>query len=439
MWWHADNVVKGYEGPACHHYDQDHTHHHSHEYHSVRAPVSSTNSNPQGEKSCHIPRFRQGPEGHPSRSRLFTLWQTNAFLAHVDVQRAQSERGVSRDGLHREMTREISRGSVSVSGTPRNTHGRGSFMDLDRVDTSGRLSPGKSPRPDSQEVTLRPSLTRRLSSWQEVVMPEIEQELVQRGPPEFVADDARRLKLSSKVIDKETLAELDKFKACCIRKYGNLCRAWRQLLDPGGVGRVSFVQFCKAARLIGWCNVKPLWFGLDADKSGFITLGEWDPVAFRNVSEFREICYKEYGGMDTAFLFGMDRTHSHTVTLQELKEWCNEMEYSGDVPRLFHALDGPKHGFLTLDCLDFLSKWQGERFSKGIQSKEFDFRWSRHAKRKRQEGLRKRASLLGTRDPSITGTPREGAHSPAAFRSERTYSDLACVTSVPGEIVEVEA
>ena len=48
------------------------------------------------------------------------------------------------------------------------------------------------------------------------------------------------------------------FKACCRRKYGNMTRAWRILLNPGGNGRVSFVPFCNAARSMGFVNVSTL-------------------------------------------------------------------------------------------------------------------------------------------------------------------------------------
>lgn len=45
------------------------------------------------------------------------------------------------------------------------------------------------------------------------------------------------------------------FKAACRRKYGNMTRAWRVLLNPGGNGRVSFVPFCNCARSMGFVNV----------------------------------------------------------------------------------------------------------------------------------------------------------------------------------------
>eukprot|EP00438_Fugacium_kawagutii_P001913 Skav218220 [mRNA] locus=scaffold1375:124207:128654:- [translate_table: standard] len=78
------------------------------------------------------------------------------------------------------------------------------------------------------------------------------------------------------------------FKAACRRKYGNMTRAWRVLLNPGGNGRVSFVPFCNCARSMGFVNVSTLWRHLDVKSSGFITLDNWDPHAYRVLMEFRE-------------------------------------------------------------------------------------------------------------------------------------------------------
>ena len=44
--------------------------------------------------------------------------------------------------------------------------------------------------------------------------------------------------------------------------------------------------------------------------SGFITLDNWDPKAFRVLMEFREICKKEFGGLAEAFRFGMNKNGS---------------------------------------------------------------------------------------------------------------------------------
>lgn len=68
-----------------------------------------------------------------------------------------------------------------------------------------------------------------------------------------LVSNERRKNLLATVEDGVQYAET--FKAACKRKYGNMCRAWRILLNPGGNGRVSFVPFCNAARSMGFVNV----------------------------------------------------------------------------------------------------------------------------------------------------------------------------------------
>lgn len=152
------------------------------------------------------------------------------------------------------------------------------------------------------------------------------------------------------------------FKAACRRKYGNMTRAWRILLNPGGNGRVSFVPFCNAARSMGFVNVSTLWRHLDVKSSGFITLDNWDPQAFRVLVEFREICRSEFGGMSEAFRFGMNKNGSGTCYRHEFDQFLKDFEFSGDSRVLWDALDKDAGGFITVDELQFLSRWEGQRF-----------------------------------------------------------------------------
>jgi hypothetical protein len=163
---------------------------------------------------------------------------------------------------------------------------------------------------------------------------------------------------------------LDQFKADCKRKYTTLCRCWRDLLDPGGNGRVSFFQFVPSARLMGYRNPAKLWAFLDHNKSGFVTLECWDPVASRSLMEFRDICYKQYGGMETAFKFGMDRNGSATIQIDELRVFCQDMEFKGDVANLFQSLDQDSCGTITVDELEFLTRYVGEKYrSKAVDKR----------------------------------------------------------------------
>lgn len=187
--------------------------------------------------------------------------------------------------------------------------------------------------------------------------------------------------------EKRDLVYADKFQEICVRKYRSLILAWRWLLDVDGVGRVAFTVFCQSAKSIGFREPKRLWSVLNTRKTSFLTLDEWDPTSFRNLFEFRGICLEQFGGMETAFIFGMDRTGSRTVTLPELQRFCNDFDFSGDVKLLFTALDMHQHGFITLDELEFMAKWEGEKH--GHLERHFDFQYSRLNMRKRAKALQK--------------------------------------------------
>merc|ERR1712232_25551 len=187
--------------------------------------------------------------------------------------------------------------------------------------------------------------------------------------------------------EKRDLLYADKFRDVCKRKYTTLCLAWRLLLDVEGVGRVAFQSFCKSAKSIGFREPKRLWTVLNTRRTSFLTLDEWDPVAFRHLYEFRGICWQQFGGMDTAFNFGMDKTGSRTVTMPELERFCDDHDFSGDVKVLFDALDMHQHGFITLDELEFLAIWEGEKY--GHLERHFDFQFSRLNMRKRAKANQK--------------------------------------------------
>merc|ERR1719321_70710 len=59
----------------------------------------------------------------------------------------------------------------------------------------------------------------------------------------------------------------------------------------------------------------------------------------------------------------MDSTGSATVAERELESFCNNFEYTRSVKRLFQCLDVHDRRFLVVGDLDFLQRWQGERFN----------------------------------------------------------------------------
>ncbi|CAE7160201.1 unnamed protein product, partial [Symbiodinium pilosum] len=171
---------------------------------------------------------------------------------------------------------------------------------------------------------------------------------------------------------EDAAAYTEDFKVCCRRKYSNLARCWRLLLDTGGLGRVSFVPFCRAARSMGFTHISTLWKQLDTNNSGFITLESWDPTSYKSLMLFRRICLREFGGLREAFKFGLDRTGSGTCTKKEFRQFLQEFEFGGDPGALWAALDENQDGALTADELDFLSQWQGERYRPDEVERQFN-------------------------------------------------------------------
>lgn len=188
----------------------------------------------------------------------------------------------------------------------------------------------------------------------------------------------------------EAVAYTEKFKNLCRRRFGSLIRAWRELLDPQGVGRVGFVKFCEAARLMGFERVSILWKVLDSDGSKFITLDIWDPPSYRALMEFRHICFREYGGLLETFRYALDLDGSGTCRKSVLAKFLRSFEYMGDVDTLWNALDNGRGGFITVEELGFLLHWTGERFTISAMDRDFAFRGERLKRAQEERRLERR-------------------------------------------------
>merc|ERR1719487_3204013 len=85
------------------------------------------------------------------------------------------------------------------------------------------------------------------------------------------------------------------FNNLLMRRYGNLVRAWRLGLDRDGSGKLTFLEFCKSARELGFGgNVKALWQELDADGSGSVSLKELCPEVYELLMEFSRAVMAKY-------------------------------------------------------------------------------------------------------------------------------------------------
>merc|ERR1719453_1312424 len=63
------------------------------------------------------------------------------------------------------------------------------------------------------------------------------------------------------------------FEHLISRKYGSIINAWRTCLDIDQNGKLTFNEFCKAVRWLGYGgDLNSLWTSYDTDKKGYIML-----------------------------------------------------------------------------------------------------------------------------------------------------------------------
>merc|ERR1719171_2307550 len=96
----------------------------------------------------------------------------------------------------------------------------------------------------------------------------------------------------------QSASDLPGFITLLNRKYGTIVAAWALCLDRTGTGKVSWGNFCKDVRGVGYSgNAKTLWAQLDDDKSGTIGLEEIDSNAAELLKEFRDKMEQTFGDM----------------------------------------------------------------------------------------------------------------------------------------------
>eukprot|EP00930_Biecheleria_cincta_P031693 TRINITY_DN21987_c0_g1_i1.p1 TRINITY_DN21987_c0_g1~~TRINITY_DN21987_c0_g1_i1.p1 ORF type:complete len:422 (+),score=74.59 TRINITY_DN21987_c0_g1_i1:57-1322(+) len=155
---------------------------------------------------------------------------------------------------------------------------------------------------------------------------------------------------------------VEEFKKVLLAKYGSLVRAWRVGLDPDENGQMDFREFCQALRHLGYTgNIRTLWYLLDDDYSGAVSLKELDAPAAAALEKFRAVSTSQFEDIPEMFRKVMDKDKSNSVSALEFGEGARELGYRDEeeIQDLFNLLllrPGVRH--IGLGDIMFLQKWE---------------------------------------------------------------------------------
>jgi len=214
-------------------------------------------------------------------------------------------------------------------------------------------------------------------------------------------------------------SDIQEFKTSLEKKFGSITRAWRVGLDADASGLMDFQEFTEACRAIGYIgNLRTLWFNLDYDSTGSISLKELDPVAAHAFNKFRSCCTERFGTMEAAWKQVLDQDASGYVRFPEFIESIHELGYTdGDeVWQLFHLLlVRPGSTSLTYADVEFLQQWDDTK-RRQAHRKRLPTRWVN-----RDPGLVKLAVPALTMMP---GMPQEDFEDKVALDYEKIQEDF---------------
>jgi len=157
--------------------------------------------------------------------------------------------------------------------------------------------------------------------------------------------------------------ETEEFHHLCVRQFGTIIGAWRGCLDSDKNGKLSFNEFCKACRRLGYSgDLKSLWNQFDAQKKGFISLRDLDPEADELVGSFLKMLADKYGTLDNAWKHGFNKDPHDSIDRQTLEDACKALQYPHNARELFLCLQPvPGRQLLTIWDIDPLCTRKKQR------------------------------------------------------------------------------
>lgn len=180
-----------------------------------------------------------------------------------------------------------------------------------------------------------------------------------------------------------------------LRRYHTVIGAWKEL-DRAQRGRVSYFDFCRACREMGYeRETRALWEALDKNGDGFLSLEELEPRTGRLLQEFAAAARRAHGTAKDAWERCFCSTGYGRCAAEFFVRGCADLGFQGSAAAVYAALDI-------------------DRSPAGVSFKEFLMldKWFRLAPAR---GQWKYQMLRPVSDPSQPRTTRQAFEDPNRF------------------------
>lgn len=149
----------------------------------------------------------------------------------------------------------------------------------------------------------------------------------------------------------------EEFVRFAIRRYGNPVRLWF-VMDPEEHMKIGEMQFARACEEMGYRGpVAALWRYLDRDASKHITLQEIDSSSAMLLADLKVLIEEQFDGSIDKLVRALDDNRSNRIKKTEFVTNLRKLGYRGPAKRLFDLVSRQALGFMAIEDLAFLEKW----------------------------------------------------------------------------------
>lgn len=148
------------------------------------------------------------------------------------------------------------------------------------------------------------------------------------------------------------------FKKLLVIRFGTLVSAWKSCLDKGMTGRVSYCDFCRSCRELGYGDsVRRLFNELDRNTKGFVSLYDIDDRVAKLIESLAARVSEEWGSTQGAWEGTFNPRRKARISLAEFGPACRSIGFKEDPAALLKALDCSRSGGLSFRDFSFLEMW----------------------------------------------------------------------------------